>query len=116
MCVCVCVLVVGIHVGVESVSCCGDQRFLPPPAATGSPVEDGLDTPRAPLVRDIKIPTHPLTYAAKAWGDPEGEPVLALHGWLDNCGTWDLLAPEFEAAGFYFVALDFPGHGTFDMR
>ena len=48
--------------------------------------------------------------SAKAWGDPRHPPMLALHGWLDNAGSFDALAPRL-AAGHYVVALDLRGHG-----
>jgi pimeloyl-ACP methyl ester carboxylesterase len=57
--------------------------------------------------REFELPT--LTLAAKEWGRPGGVPVLALHGWLDNAGTFDLLAPLLP--GSHLVALDLAGHG-----
>lgn len=42
-------------------------------------------------------------------GDGTGEPVLALHGWLDNCASFDRLAPLLE--GINLVAMDMAGHG-----
>jgi pimeloyl-ACP methyl ester carboxylesterase len=50
-----------------------------------------------------------LTLAARAWGDPGGVPVIALHGWLDNAGSFDLLAPQLS--GVHVIALDCAGHG-----
>jgi pimeloyl-ACP methyl ester carboxylesterase len=50
-----------------------------------------------------------LELALRVWGPEDGTPVLALHGWLDNAGTWDGLAPLLP--GIRLVALDFPGHG-----
>jgi len=47
--------------------------------------------------------------AARQWGDPAGEPVLALHGWLDNCASFDRLAPLLPEINL--VAVDMAGHG-----
>ena len=34
-------------------------------------------------------------YLGKEWGQTDGEPWIALHGWLDNCGSFDKLIPYF---------------------
>jgi len=47
--------------------------------------------------------------AAKIWNESQGMPTLALHGWLDNAGSFDKLAPLLVDS--YIVAIDFPGHG-----
>lgn len=65
------------------------------------------------LGTEVKELTIPLTHgniAAKAWGKSSGYPVLALHGWLDNCGTFDRLFPLLLDK-LYIVAIDAPGHG-----
>jgi len=57
---------------------------------------------------NINIPG--LTIACKIWGSSDKPPVMALHGWLDNANSFDLLAPYFKD-NFYLIAIDFPGHG-----
>ena len=47
-------------------------------------------------------------FAAKVWGPDDGVPILALHGWLDNAGTFDRLAPLLHA-NIRLVCLDFCG-------
>lgn len=47
--------------------------------------------------------------AAKTWHNPNGVPTLAMHGWLDNLATFDLLAPLLT--DLEITAIDFPGHG-----
>lgn len=56
------------------------------------------------------IPLAQGVLAAKTWGDPRHAPLLALHGWLDNAGSFDRLAPLL-AHDRYVVALDLRGHG-----
>ena len=55
-----------------------------------------------------------LTLAAQVWGKRGGIPVLALHGWLDNSSTFDLLAPLLPDCEL--VALDLAGHGRSGFR
>ena len=43
------------------------------------------------------------------WGNPKGEPVLMLHGWLDNAASFSVLAPLLEE--YNLIAVDLPGHG-----
>ncbi|WP_426701898.1 alpha/beta fold hydrolase [Rhodanobacter sp. Col0626] len=62
----------------------------------------------APVEQSIAL-AH-LTLAAQAWGDQALPPLLALHGWLDNAGSFALLAPQL-ATRFRVIALDLPGHG-----
>ncbi|MFT6429449.1 MAG: pimeloyl-ACP methyl ester carboxylesterase [Halopseudomonas sp.] len=58
---------------------------------------------------EVRFSLPSLEVAAKVWGDPDGLPVIGLHGWLDNAATFDRLAPHLS--GIYLVALDLPGHG-----
>ncbi|KAJ3153015.1 hypothetical protein HK101_001767 [Irineochytrium annulatum] len=66
--------------------------------------------------RGIKI-------AAKTWGREEGAKVriLALHGWLDNAGTWDLFLPRLygmcdNPGDLYVCCIDLAGHGMSEHR
>lgn len=52
--------------------------------------------------------------AALQWGDPNGVPTFALHGWLDNAATFNRLAPLLGELNL--LALDFAGHGHSDHR
>lgn len=62
-----------------------------------------------PACTELEISLAHIRLAAKAWGDPADPPMLALHGWLDNAGSFDALAPLLD--GRYVVAFDLAGHG-----
>ena len=55
-----------------------------------------------------------LQLSGLCWGNPNGKPLLALHGWLDNAASFTFLAPLIT--GHYVVALDLTGHGQSDRR
>lgn len=65
-------------------------------------------------VTDIRLELPEIGLAARDWAAPGGRPLIALHGWLDNAASFDLLAPEL--AGCRIVAIDSAGHGLSDSR
>jgi pimeloyl-ACP methyl ester carboxylesterase len=64
-------------------------------------------------VTDLTIRLPQLTLRAQCWGDDSLPPLLAVHGWLDNAGSFARLAPLL-AARHHVIALDLPGHGGSD--
>ena len=70
------------------------------------------DVPNSP--EQLSWTVDGLTVAGMAWGPEDGHPVLALHGWLDNAASFEVLAPMLE--GCRVVALDLTGHGLSDHR
>jgi len=64
-----------------------------------------------PVERRVALP-H-LELAAQIRGDDALPPLLALHGWLDNAGSFARLAPRL-ATRYRVIALDLPGHGYSD--
>lgn len=63
---------------------------------------------------EVILKANGLSLAAKLWGPETGKPILALHGWLDNANSFDLLAPLLE--DFRICALDLAGHGLSEHR
>ncbi|XP_075982951.1 putative serine hydrolase [Anticarsia gemmatalis] len=60
--------------------------------------------------KEIQIPVKYGHIAAKLWGSSENRPIVAIHGWQDNAGTWDRLAPMLTEHSS-ILAVDLPGHG-----
>jgi len=58
----------------------------------------------------IIIPVPWGELAGKCIGASTNNPVLCLHGWLDNCNTFEPLLPMLSPENFY-VLIDLPGHG-----
>lgn len=48
--------------------------------------------------------------AGKWWGSKEIRPIVVLHGWQDNAGSFDTLIPLLPTHLSY-LAIDLPGHG-----
>lgn len=59
---------------------------------------------------EIEIPMPWGIVAGKWWGSRQKQPVLALHGWQDNAGTFDRLCPLLPG-DIPILAIDLPGHG-----
>jgi pimeloyl-ACP methyl ester carboxylesterase len=55
-----------------------------------------------------------LNFAAKEWGTPGAIPVIALHGWLDNAASFDVMLPYMD--NLHVIALDCAGHGNSSFR
>ncbi|PSN44389.1 hypothetical protein C0J52_05758 [Blattella germanica] len=60
--------------------------------------------------KEVKIPVPWGHVSGKWWGSQDQQPVLALHGWQDNAGTFDALAPLLSTH-FPLLCIDLPGHG-----
>ncbi|XP_034231625.1 probable serine hydrolase [Thrips palmi] len=58
---------------------------------------------------EVQIPVPWGHISGKWWGRRDVTPVLGLHGFEDNAGTYDGLASLLDVPGF--LALDAPGHG-----
>ncbi|KAE8737260.1 hypothetical protein FOCC_FOCC017278 [Frankliniella occidentalis] len=59
--------------------------------------------------REVRIPVPWGHVAGKWWGRTDRRPLLALHGWGDNAGSFERLAGALR--GVPVLALDLPGHG-----
>lgn len=65
-------------------------------------------------VEEVRLSLPHIELAAHLFGPPDGLPVIALHGWLDNANSFARLAPKLD--GLRIVALDMAGHGHSDHR
>ena len=61
-----------------------------------------------------EYPLAGLTLRGKRWHKGAPHKVLALHGWLDNCASFDRLLPLLP--DFEVLALDLAGQGLSDFR
>ncbi len=66
------------------------------------------------MPEDLSFTVQGLSIAARAWGPPDGHPILAVHGWLDHADSFAVLAPCLT--GCRVVAVDKPGHGDSDWH
>ena len=66
------------------------------------------------IARECEFKLDRIVLRGKRWGTEGAFPILALHGWLDNCASFDYLAPGFTH--YDLVCLDLAGHGKSDHR
>lgn len=49
-------------------------------------------------------------HLGKWWGPRDKQPIIAIHGWQDNAGTFDPLI-ELLPKDLSILCIDLPGHG-----
>ncbi len=52
-----------------------------------------------------------IPFASIAWGEPDGRPLLLIHGVTASARIWWRVGPALAATGRRVTALDLPGHG-----
>jgi pimeloyl-ACP methyl ester carboxylesterase len=65
----------------------------------------------ASLKKEVRLPNG-VKLAYVELGDPDGEPVLLLHGYTDSSRSWSLTAPHL--ARYRLIIPDQRGHGAAD--
>uniref|UniRef100_A0A8C8BXZ7 AB hydrolase-1 domain-containing protein n=1 Tax=Oncorhynchus tshawytscha TaxID=74940 RepID=A0A8C8BXZ7_ONCTS len=66
-------------------------------------------------VTEFNMPVPWGEIRGKVWGPDHGRPILCLHGWADNCGTFNTLIPLLPKE-WKCVAVDMAGHGLSSHR
>jgi pimeloyl-ACP methyl ester carboxylesterase len=67
-----------------------------------------------PQVSEISFNLGELTLTGLAFGDENEEPLLCLHGWLDNAASFIPMMPYLK--GRRVIAIDWTGHGLSSHR
>jgi pimeloyl-ACP methyl ester carboxylesterase len=65
------------------------------------------------------MPLNHIEIALSEWGKADGQPVIALHGWLDNQASFYPLISDgqwLEAHNLRLITVDLAGHGCSDHR
>ncbi len=55
-----------------------------------------------------------ITMAYVEMGNPDGDPLILIHGSTDNSRSWSMTAPYFAEAGYHVYMPDLRGHGYSD--
>lgn len=68
------------------------------------------ELPLGITVEEVEISVPWGHVAGRWWGPRNKQPMIAIHGWQDNAGTWDNLIPLLPA-NTSVLCIDLPGHG-----
>lgn len=60
--------------------------------------------------KEVKIKVPWGNVAGKWYGSDDIRPIIMLHGWQDNAGSFNTLIPLLPS-NYSYLALDLPGHG-----
>lgn len=66
-----------------------------------------------PREHTVSLPTHDV--GVLEWGPPDGELVVALHGFPDTAWTWRAVAPTLAEAGYRVAAPFLRGYAPTDV-
>jgi pimeloyl-ACP methyl ester carboxylesterase len=66
-------------------------------------------------MEQLRIDANGLTFAAFAWGEPDGPLALLVHGYPDTAHTWRHLGPELAETGYRAVAPFTRGYAPTDL-
>lgn len=61
-------------------------------------------------IEEVQLELSYGIIAAKWWGSKQRRPILMVHGWQDNAGSFDALLPMLPS-NYSYLAIDLPGHG-----
>ena len=73
-----------------------------------------LQAQAAPRARLVETPT--LAIGIEESGDPQGFPIVLLHGWPDDVRAWDGVGPELAKAGHRVIVPYLRGFGPTRFR
>ncbi|XP_059615311.1 probable serine hydrolase [Phlebotomus argentipes] len=88
-------------VGVKQITLARTMATSVEPKANGLPEKEAQEF-------SFSVPWGSV--AGKWWGNRNTRPILCLHGWQDNAGSFDTLIPHLPPE-YSYLALDLPGHG-----
>ena len=80
-------------------------------SAVVTPWSPALDSSPS-MYRFLRLRGHRVAY--RAYGDPNGEPVVLLHAFASQSGSWSHTAEALAQQGFRVIAPDLRGHGRSD--
>jgi pimeloyl-ACP methyl ester carboxylesterase len=80
---------------------------LPPAAAAA--IRAARAVPEGGTRRTIEAAG--VRFSALEWGEPDGRPLLLLHGVTSSARTYWRIGPALAAVGYRILAPDLPGHG-----
>ncbi|XP_072512894.1 serine hydrolase-like protein [Salminus brasiliensis] len=66
-------------------------------------------------VSEFRMPVPWGEMRGRIWGPDHGRPVLCIHGWSDNSGSFNTLIPLLPS-DWRCLAIDLPGHGFSSHR
>ncbi len=71
------------------------------------------------MIKTYKVNLANLEMAVTEWGHRSGNPVIVLHGWLDNIASFYPLLSEtkwLQQLNLRFITIDMAGHGHSSHR